>query len=382
MKKQLSCILVPLLSLVLVGCEKSYETPKLKTFEVDNPSCENLVIFIGDGMGPEHVKAGQLVYNKTYDFTSWNQTVSDTCSYDAFIDDYAVITDSAAGGTAIAIGEVTNNYYVGKNKDGVDCATILDYAKSMGKSVGVVSTDEITGATPADFSAHAMDRSMTQVIIDTQIQSNVDLFIGHYSKTVDERKEDIKNGGYTYYSSYSEIEGINKKDKVWCQFNFEEYSGDVTLKQAVEVAVSYLSQNKKGYVLMVEQAHVDKFSHSNDFENAMKAVNSLNDTVEYVKQTSDKTGIIISADHETGNLNVSLEDIYPNNYNGVSYIYYSGSHTSKNVPVYTYGFDVDFKEFSIYNTNEKIKNKDIFRIALYAISGYKLEGEKYEPMGY
>lgn len=374
MKKIFTLALISFVSFAFAGCGKNtmYETPSLMSIEASKDACKNLVIFIGDGMGPEHVKAGELAYNKKFDFTSWKQTVSDTYSYNSFSDEYAEITDSAAGGTAIATGVVTLNGAVGKDPEGNDLATILDYAKSLGKSVGVVTTDSIVGATPADFSAHALDRSMSKEIIDTQLTSNIDLFIGQYDYVVNKRKSDIEAGGYTYYSPYDSISDINSKDKVWCQFDFEDNGGSLSLKEATEVAVNYLSQNKKGYVLMVEEAHIDKNSHNNDFEPMIRSVSYLNDTVDYVKSTADNdTGIIITADHETGGLLVSKEDLYQYQYKNISYRFTGKVHTGTDVPLYVYGFDVDFKDFSYFDTADKVKNKDIFNIALYAITGNK-----------
>ena len=372
MKKIFVLIFIFILCFSISGCKKkkTYETPTLLNIEALNAPCQNLIIFIGDGMGDEHIKAGELVYNKTYDFKSWQSSHSDTHSYDYFSEDYIEITDSAAGGTAIATGVVTVNSFVGMGPEKTDLATILDYAKSLGKSTGIVTTDNLIGATPADFCAHALDRGLADEIIETEFRSNTDILIGEYCDNIFERVEEAKECGYEYYPDFKSIEKINNKKKALCQFNFEESGGDVTLKDATKVAIDYLSNNKNGYVLMVEQAHIDKYSHNNDFENMIKCVNSLNDTVEYAKNnTSNNTGIIITADHETGDLEVSLEHLYSLNYSDVYYFYYSKSHTGKNVPLYVYGFDCDFKSFSMFDSEDKVKNKDIFYIALYAITG-------------
>jgi len=378
MKKSFVLLLLLLFSIMLFGCQKDdsdkYKTPELMPFEVSDNACKNLVIFIGDGMGPEHVKAGQLVYNTTYDFTSWDHTFSNTYSYSDFVEDYVEITDSAAGGTAIATGKVTYNSYVGKDINGNDLATILDYAKKMGKKTGVVTTDVIYGATPSDFSGHAINRSETQTILDAQIHSNVDLFIGQFSDEVKNRKSDLEASGYTYYASYEETGNINESEKAWCQFAFKESSGNVSLKEATELAVNYLSTSENGYVLMVEAAHIDKYSHDNNFKPAADAVNELNYAIDYVKSNANgDTAIIISADHETGSLDVSDEDIYTFKYENITYRFASGSHSGTPVDVYIYGFTVDFSEFSLYGKSELIKNKDIFRIALYSITGYIVE---------
>ena len=329
---------------------------------------KNIVLIIGDGMGIEHITAGQLYEGKEYEFTNWKQTMSNTDSVDS-AGKYFKTTDSAAGGTALATGSLTTNGYVGKNWRGNDVYTILDVAKSVGKKTGVLTTDYLYGATPASFSAHSDSRDNTAVIVDSQLTSGVDLLCGSTASACTEKREQIESNGYTYCDDYSQIEASKNGDKAYWQFGLYGASAAVELCDVTEHALDYLD-NDKGFVMMIEQANIDKYSHSNDTEGMVKCVKSLNDTVEAVKAwIGDRkdTAIIITADHETGALNVASTGqtySYIETLNGQFMYYYwgSGDHTNDKVGVYVYGINPDFSQYSYYKSNHLIKNINVFDI--------------------
>ena len=88
------------------------------------------------------------------------------------------ITDSAAGGTAIATGVKTYNGAISVNPDTVKVQTILDLAEEKGLSTGLVTTCDITDATPAAFIAHQKSRDMLEAIAMDYLKTDVDLVIG------------------------------------------------------------------------------------------------------------------------------------------------------------------------------------------------------------
>ena len=119
---------------------------------------KNIVLIIGDGMGLEHIAAGQLYVGKKFEFTNWQFTNVNTDSISTE-GKGPVLTDSAAAGTALATGKLTVNSYVGKNHLGTNLPTILDNATKLNKSTGVVTTDALHGATPAAFSGHSFHQT-------------------------------------------------------------------------------------------------------------------------------------------------------------------------------------------------------------------------------
>src|SRR5699024_283371 len=68
------------------------------------------------------------------------------------------VTDSAAGATAFSSGQKTYNGAIGVDANKNNVKTVLEQAKENGKSTGLVSTAEITDATPAAYASHVDDR--------------------------------------------------------------------------------------------------------------------------------------------------------------------------------------------------------------------------------
>ena len=356
MKKWISISLATVLSLsCLTGCGQGGE----ESSQQQTHNIKNIIVLIGDGMGTTHVQAGEAYEEKDYAFTNWHQTLVDTTSSE-WGTNYA-ITDSAAGATAIATGTLTTNGRVGRDADGKDLQTVMDIAKSQGKATAVVSTDYLYGATPAAFSGHAQTRDDYDDIIQSQIiSSNVDLLCGAQSSlTMSEQIQDlVEANGYAYCDDTSYIDSTMQGEKAYWQL-------DGSLLTKTTKALEFVSRDEDGFVMMLEQAHIDKCSHSADFDGMVKSVADLNATVDmllnWIGDRTD-TAILVTADHETGKLKI-VEEYNPYIYtyqsvNGtdIYYNFISDSHSDKLVGLYTYGIEPDFASFATYGKNTKIKN--------------------------
>ena len=345
-------------------------TEKEPTVEVPEPEkIKNLIIIIGDGMGPIHISAGQLADGKTYQFTQWADSRANTDSVNAA--GTQVLTDSAASATALATGTLTINGYVGKDANQKDLTTIMDVAKEMGKSVGIVTSDQIYGATPSGFSAHSNDRNNSALITLTQIRSGVDFFCGlrNDSYYADFQKS-MQNYGYHYATSFKNKSDIMNAEKVFLPVDIENgKSGQVSLSDAASLAIEFLERDEDGFVLMIEQAYIDKYSHNNDIGGMLDRMSSLDKTVDtvigWIGDRKD-TAVIVTADHETGGLSASATTQYTNTYDDGEHKFYyqwkSTNHTQTLVKIFVYGYDVDFKAISTYSRKDAIKNTDTFKL--------------------
>lgn len=334
------------------------------------PEIKNVILIIGDGMGLEHIAAAEMAYGSEFTFTSWQFANVKTNSYND-VGSAVETTDSAASATALATGIMTNNGYVGKNRLGKDLTTVMDVAKRNGKATGIVTTDYLHGATPAGFSAHASNREDAVTILATQAQSGVDFLCGAQDSYAMQARSAYEAEGYHFVDDWKQVRYSTEYEKVCCAVQLEGHTTDarLTLRSATLSALSFLEKDEDGFVLMIEQAHVDKYSHSNDFEGAIKSVQSLANTVDGILQWMDDredTVILITADHETGGLNASGKETLPNRYNKngheVFYQWTTGSHTNSNVGLFVYGATVEFKEHSYYHSNYMVKNTDIIDI--------------------
>ena len=130
---------------------------------------KNVIFMIGDGMGLNQLYAGMTANGGTLNIERCTHTgLAKTYSANSYI------TDSAAGGTALATGSKTNNGMIGMNADSVAVESVLSAAEEAGMATGLVATVRITHATPASFYAHQINRGMYQEIAVDMLTSGVD----------------------------------------------------------------------------------------------------------------------------------------------------------------------------------------------------------------
>lgn len=329
---------------------------------------KNIILIIGDGMGLQHIDSGMLYDGKTYDFTNWPMVRINTyplADADGTLSEDP--TDSAASGTAMATGVLTANGRLGNDFGNNQLTTIMDLANSLGKATGVVTTDALSGATPGAFSAHASYRDNVNEIIPTQQTSGVNLLCSFANDKYTLIADQFKEHGYAYADSLGAVGSTYSSEYALWQLNMYGVDATEPLEAVTPKALEYLSQDPDGFVLMIEQAHPDKYSHNNDFEGVFKSVSSLNKTVEYVLEwIGDRTDtmVLVTADHECGGLQVSEKATkYTNQYTfgdkTISYEFRSTNHTGVNVALYVYGVEADFTKSDLYK-KKALKNIGIY----------------------
>ena len=297
-------IFLKILTLVLVVCTIAIFTGCTKDDEIpthDDALTSKVVLFIGDGMGPNHIYNTELYYEESMYFSSFSvKTTVDTNSLSG-------LTDSAAAATAMATGVRVKN-----EKVAIDGSTaivsITELAKRDLYGAGVITSDEITGATPSGFSAHAKSRSNSAEILLSQKDSPIDLLIGagDYSPNYEGL---FQEKGWNWVKTYDQLS--TEKKRFVATFENVGYengtSSEPTLTQLASFAIDYMEANyPTGYFLMIEGAKIDKASHSGNVTEMMKNQLDFSNAVKMVDQKLSATGsaysLIVTADHETGGL--------------------------------------------------------------------------------
>ncbi len=326
-------------------------TPSETTTAADyfNGEIKNVIFMIGDGMGSNHLEKTKAEKNiplamEDVDFRGSSKTRSLSSS----------VTDSAAGGTALAVGERTSNGAIGVYM--TDLTANFSYPKSItelcaerGMLTGVITTDETSGATPASFSAHESDRGRAEAISNDQLNSGFNLIWGASNGYVSEAM--AESTGFEFVSTYAEMMALPEGGRSFAQFNnalwtLEQSDSETpTLEQMTVKAIDILDDSEEGFFLMVEGAHIDKHSHSNEDANMMEAVESFDRAIDYALQYAALDGetlVIVTADHETGAITLD----------GDKYVFTSGSHSGVNVPVFVYGSENFIRKGETVNNYE------------------------------
>lgn len=375
MKIQLSIILYLLLGSIHHGfaqntnmqtytMEHPYKVEKLKAPK--GKKVKNVILMIGDGMSLMDVYAA-WVCNRGRLWLDNAQYIGLSATHCTD----KLITDSGAGGTALATGHKTKYHAVGVDPEGKPLTTIIDLAKRKDKDAGIAVTCRLWDATPADFCCHNINRGNEQEIVADYPTSGVDFAFGGGAKYFTNRKdgrnifEELKNQGYYIARTWEELEK-RESGKVFCvpyevDTPLPDERGDL-LARATMKGISLMNQNKNGFFMMVEGSQLDDYGHFNQLDMLMKELHDFDRTIGEVMKWAAKDGetlVVVTADHETGGLTLHGGDLATGR---IEAKFASTGHTGVMVPVYAFGPGAE--EFTGFMDNTEIfwKIKKLMRL--------------------
>ncbi|MEU2348713.1 alkaline phosphatase [Modestobacter sp. NPDC049651] len=307
------------------------------------------VIFInGDGMGAAHREAGRL------DQVGFDgQLAMDLLPVTGLQttdprDPEDTVTDSAAAASAWATGQKTYNGAISVDVDRNPLPTIGAQAREAGKATGLVTTAQVTDATPAAFFSSTTDRAQQDTIARQYLEvSKPQVVLGGgedwWLPAGDEGRYPPRTGnaedpevsrstqgdlvaqaqslGYEYVSDAAGLAAAGS-DRLLGLFaneemfqmseegNGDEYDPVVPLADMATKALDVLSQDEDGFFLLIEEEGVDEMAHHDNGTRMLQAMRALEDAVQvardYVARHPD-TLLVVTGDHETGGL--TIEDV-------------------------------------------------------------------------
>ena len=292
--------------------------------------------FIGDGMGVNQVNAAETYLAALEGRIGISPMAFSSFPHVALVHTESAtngVTDSAAGGTALATGEKTKNGVISMTPDGqTSIASIASEAKEMGMAVGVATSVSIDHATPASFFAHEASRSNYHRIGHDLLEANFDFYAGSafLQPTHKDCPNEVplyqlyENAGYTITKGLDFNEKKMKKAKRLMMIQSDEANAfdntalpyaidrgenDLTLATIVSKGIDFLmKKNKDGFFFAIEGGKIDWACHANDAAAVIRETLDLDEAVkvalEFYKQHPDETLIVVTADHETGGMSL------------------------------------------------------------------------------
>jgi alkaline phosphatase len=302
---------------------------------------KNVILLIGDGMGVSQIYAG-LTANRGHLNLERVKVIG--FHKNQASDNY--VTDSAAGATAFATGKQTYNGAIGVDSLKVPSTTLLEMAEQKGLATGLVSTCDITDATPSSFIAHQLKRSMHEEIALDFMKTPVDVVIGGGRKYFEKRKDglnlldSLRKKGYQVQSTL-DVDGITKGPLVALYadenpIKVMEGRGDALLK-STKKSLEILNQNKKGFFVMIEGSQIDWGGHANDADYAITEMVDFDKSIGYAldfAKKNEETLVIITADHETGGMALMGGNMKTGE---VKAAFTTKGHTGQMIPVFAFG---------------------------------------------
>ena len=356
---------------------------------------KNIILLISDGMSLTQVSTYRLLKGGP------NERIAvDKFPVSGIVlthSENAIVTDSASSATAFSTGRKTNNGALGLDEDNKILENFTEIIDRYGYVSSLISTSEITHATPAAYASHVDLRWKTDEISLQMMESNVMTILGggrHFflpedlggkrsdglnlleqmesSRMVMTEKKELDSFDH---SDLGKVVGLFAdealRDKEKPENHVFEPSSSEMLNFAINRSEKFNENGCKGFFIMLEGSQVDWAGHANDLNYLKREMQVFDEAVElaldYATQNPD-TLVIATADHETGGL--LIESSSPTDYTapevkfsfntGIGY----GSHTGVPVPVYAYGPGSE-------NFTGTLDNTDIFYAMLEAV---KMDG--------
>ena len=294
--------------------------------------------FIGDGMGVNQVNAAETYLGALQGRIGIQPLCFPSFPYSAFVNTQSAtngVTDSAAGGTALACGQKTKNGTLGMLKDlTTSVSSIADWARNSGAAVGITTSVAIDHATPAAFYAHVKERHEQYTIGKQLVESGNDFYAGSdFTIPTDPEYpngptlyEEANAKGYTIARGYADYqkraanakkmillqsEEASKADRYSIPYALDRKDGDLTLTDITRAGIDFLMKKqgeKNGFFMMIEGGKIDWACHANDLAFIPELIdmdNAVKVAYDFYKQHPDETLIIVTADHETGGIVLS-----------------------------------------------------------------------------
>jgi alkaline phosphatase len=280
----------------------------------------NVILCIGDGMGLNQVAVARLkavgVRGKLHMERMPVMGLVRTHSANA------LVTDSAAAGTALGAGIKTNNGMLGMDPDEQPYYSILEAAQARGMATGLVVTAGITHATPASFAAHVKSRKMEALIAEQLLANRVNVLFGGgrkfflpKSQPGSGRKDDkdliaqAQKAGYAYVETAAQLRST-RAPRMLGLFHLKAMTTEApepSLPLMTRKALRALRQagGRKGFFLMVEGSQIDWACHGHDVDSMIRQTLLFDQAVERAVEFALRDGhtlVIVTADHETGGL--------------------------------------------------------------------------------
>jgi len=342
------CIALSLVLLVCLGCSAPISEHKslaqqVQATKADKP--RNIILVIGDGMGPQQMALAELYYRRTGDkrAEALHQFIaSSTHGTHMPIPASSLVNDSACSATQIAGGCACEPRQIGIDSRGRRCESLARDAQSRNMKVGLVSDTRITHATPAAFIAAVPDRDMEHQIAEQLLASKVDLllsggeafFVSNAAQCKSSRCKDaswvrsyrrdgrdllqeaqqagiqlVTNKVELANSRQTPLLGLFSPSHMSDAFGEGLYE-EPTLVEMTRRALELLD-NPSGFFLMVEVGQINMAAHVNDAGWVLQEMLRLSRVLEGINQFASHradTLVVVTADHETGGMGLSYKE--------------------------------------------------------------------------
>jgi alkaline phosphatase len=343
----------------MATAQGNFEIVSLGTATGNATKARNLIVMIGDGMGIAHRTAARIMVNGVSQGKALAPLAMDRFPVTGIVSTASlnsIVTDSSPGAAIYATGNKSNNNQQGVFPD--DTTDAFDnprvetsgeyFARTQGKSLGIVTTSDVFDATPGAFGTHTANRGAGTGICDQYLdeaaaKANLRVLLGGGRKwflpsttagssrsaandyvlpqelatgwgvtrgASDPARDllsDFQSAGFAYAANSTQLRAIPANtqkllglfalsnmnvalDKIGKRRGTSTVVDDFgfpdqpMLDEMTGAALTVLNANPNGFVLMIEAASIDKQAHAMDTDRWILETLEFDRAIERVRQ--------------------------------------------------------------------------------------------------
>lgn len=326
----------------------------------------NVILMIGDGMGLSQISAGMVAKK--------DKLALEKFRHIGLVRTHStkLITDSAAGATAMATGSKTYNGAIGVDIHQKPLKNIVEYAEEHHWATGIITTTHVTHATPACFYGHQAERRGVNEELALEFMSkNIEVLMGGGWKYFKQRSDgrdliaEAQEKGYFVTNDIATV-GDYRPEKMLCLISPElpepvQTRGNY-LELATKKAIEVLDYPSGGFFLMVEGGQIDLGGHARNSEYIVNEMLDFDKAIAQAVAFAEKDGetlVIVTADHETGGYSINGGNLKTGEVTGA---FTSDYHTATMIPIFAYGVGAESFTGIIDNTEIFLKLKYLMNL--------------------
>ena len=297
----------------------------------------------------------------------------------------SLVTDSSASSSAWGSGVRIPNAHVNQTSKGEPLVTLYELMRDAGWKRGLVTTTEITHATPSGFIASVKSRDDAEAIASQYLDRRIDValgggrkyFLGNLRKDHRDLRGDYVKSGYAVLETPADLKKA-PLDRPWMgtfasghiPYLVDQLGGltqvesTPTLAEMTRAALRHLSQSNQ-FILQVEGGRVDHGAHNNDAVAALLELIGFDEALDVClefQRAHPETLLVITTDHSTGNPGL----------NGMGTEYIQSSPLFRNVSKVRQSLPAMLSRLQLAETDEA-KAAVLKEAAGYAVSSRRLQ---------
>jgi alkaline phosphatase len=313
---------------VLMGSMAATAAPATKParFKGDRPT--RIIHLVADGLSQGMLTCAdyycQMVQGRSLRWVELMHDPRATMSWMNMRSLNSLVTDSAAASSSWGCGSRVKNGSLNVLPDGRELLCLYQLFGQQGWKRGLVTTTEITHATPAGFAANVGARGDADLIATQYLDREVEVLLGGGQKFFDPAKRkdhrdvwaDYRQRGYAVFKTRAEFQAARSGAR-WLGTFAESHlpftldrQGDAalvktvpTLAEMTQGALKRLELENR-FILQVEGGRVDHACHACDAPAAIHDMMAFDEAVEVAlrfQARHPQTLIVITTDHGNGN---------------------------------------------------------------------------------